>query len=209
MDFFERLQPVSDRWDVLQHPFYQRWSGGELTREELSFYAGEYRHAVEALAIACEQAANSAAGPLRAELSGHAQEERTHIGLWDEFAGALDADTAREPLPETVECAAAWTAASESIEGLAILYSIESAQPAIAQTKLNGLTDHYGVADGSSAARYFALHAERDHEHAAHSRAVLEEHAADIDADRLLELSEAALRGNWRLLDGVERQFGR
>jgi len=46
------------------------------------------------------------------------------------------------------------------------------------------------------------LHAELDHEHAASSRAVLEAHSGD--EDRLVELAENALRGNWILLDGVE-----
>ena len=31
----------------------------------------------------------------------------------------------------------------------------------------------------------------------------------DADADRLLEAAERALIGNWTLLDGVEREFGR
>ena len=29
------------------------------------------------------------------------------------------------------------------------------------------------------------------------------------DEDRLVAVAEAALRGNWTLLDGVERRFGR
>ena len=41
-----------------------------------------------------------------------------------------------------------------------------------------------------------------DHEHAASSRALLEAHSGD--EDRLVELAENALRGNWILLDGVE-----
>ena len=46
----------------------------------------------------------------------------------------------------------------------------------------------------SRAPKYFALHSERDHEHAAESRRELEL-VHDADADRLVEVAEAALAG--------------
>lgn len=205
MDLLDRLDAARERWNVLRHPFYRRWSEGGLTRDELAFYAGEYRHAVVALAEASEAAAEACERDLRAELADHAREERAHVELWDRFADALEADLGREPLAETVECARAWRAAADELEGLAVLYAVEASQPAISQTKLEGLGRHYGMAPGSSASDYFTLHAERDHEHAARSRTLLEERLADVDEDRLVTLAEAALEGNWRLLDGVER----
>ena len=87
-------------------------------------------------------------------------------------------------------------------------FTIESGQPAIAETKLRGLVERYGFEEGP-ATEYFALHAERDHEHAAQSRELIEERLADADLDRLLEVAEGVLRGNWELLDGVEREHGR
>lgn len=88
-----------------------------------------------------------------------------------------------------------------------MLYAVEANQPAISETKLAGLTEHYAVAAENPALSYFTLHAERDHEHAAHSRAILEERLAGVDADRLAALAESALEANWRLLDGVEQRF--
>src|SRR4051794_5198477 len=83
MQLFERLDSVRDRWNVLRHPFYLRWSEGQVEREELALYAGQYRHAVVALSEAAGQAAS--AGPPSAELDEHAAEERAHVPLWDDF----------------------------------------------------------------------------------------------------------------------------
>jgi pyrroloquinoline-quinone synthase len=124
------------------------------------------------------------------------------------FAEALDADTARAPRPETRACAESWTAGRDALEGLVAAYTIESGQPAVSETKLEGLTRHYGFEEGP-ATEYFALHAERDHEHASQSRELIEERLADADLERLLDVAEGVLRGNWELLDGVERQFAR
>lgn len=208
MPLFDRLADVHRRCNVLEHPFYQRWSAGELTRDELSYYAGEYRHAVVALADATEATARASEPAIRAQIDEHAAEERAHVDLWDDFARAVEADLDREPAAETAECVAAWKAAGNALEGLVVLYAIESAQPAISLTKLDGLTTHYGMSDGP-ATQYFALHGERDHEHAAQSRALVEERLAEADEDTLVAAAETALRGNWTLLDGVERRFGR
>lgn len=209
MQFFERIERVREQWNVLEHPFYQRWSRGELTREELAFYAGEYREAVVALAEATRATATACEPAIRAQLSEHAAEEEAHVDLWDDFARALDAPTGVEPRDETRECVRAWTAAGDALEGLVTLYAIESGQPAISQTKLEGLVEHYGMTPESPATAYFALHSQRDHEHAAQSRALIEERLEEADAERLVAAAERALAGNWTLLDGVERRFGR
>jgi pyrroloquinoline-quinone synthase len=196
MSLIARLDEARHRRNILEHPFYTRWERGELSRSELSAYAGEYRHAVEALADAAE-----AAAPLAG--SGHADEERGHVELWDDFAAALDADLERRPNVETQRCATAWTSADDPLEALAILYAIEAGQPEVARTKLAGLVEHYGFADAGRGTAYFRLHAELDREHAAHSRALLERHAGADDEDRLVAAAERALDGNWELLDGV------
>jgi pyrroloquinoline-quinone synthase len=191
LDVVARIEAAASRWNVLEHPFYQRWSAGELTRAELAEYAAQYRHAVVALADAAEAAGDAE----------HAREEREHVALWDAFAegcGSVPADANAE----TVECATAWTAGEDRLERLAVLYTIESAQPAISKTKMEGLVGHYGFDEGP-ATEYFTLHAERDHDHAAHSRELLEKLATEEDAPRLAARAEAAAKGNWRLLDGI------
>jgi pyrroloquinoline-quinone synthase len=191
MSLIERIDEARARWNVLDHPFYLRWERGELTRTELAFYAGEYRHAVVALADAAVAAGDAE----------HASEEAAHVALWDDFAAALDAPLDRSPNKQTMECASAWRP-DEPLAARAVLYAIESSQPDISRTKLEGLVTHYGFNRTSRATAYFELHSERDHEHAEASARVLRQ-APREEADRLVDAAEAALRGNWRLLDGV------
>jgi pyrroloquinoline-quinone synthase len=189
-----RLDAARERWNLLEHPFYKRWSCGELSRDELAHYAAEYRHAVVALAETAAKTGNEE----------HAREESDHVWLWDDFAAVFGTDTNREPSPETAECVVAWTAPENRLEALAVMYAIEAGQPRVSQAKLDGLAEHYGVGNDEPGAAYFALHAERDHDHAAESRRALEDEAADADADQLVEVAESALKGNWTLLDGVD-----
>jgi pyrroloquinoline-quinone synthase len=197
---WERIERSRERWDVLRHPFYQRWSAGELTAEELARYSGQYRHAVEAIATMSDSAAE--AEPQREELRRHAAEELGHVRLWDGFVDAAGGSTADAPTPETAECIRTWTADSDGLETLARLYAIESGQPEISRTKRDGLLGRYGFEDGAGTA-YFRVHETRDVEHAAEARELIEDLAGDDDADRLVAAAESAFRANWRLLDGV------
>jgi pyrroloquinoline-quinone synthase len=197
---WDRIERSRERWDVLRHPFYRRWSAGELGRDELARYSGQYRHAVTAIAELSATAAEAL--PERPELREHAREELGHVALWDGFLEAAGGDADAAPTPETGECVRAWTAPGGAGEALVRLYAIESGQPAISRTKREGLLERYGFADGEATA-YFREHETRDVEHAAEVRALISEVASAADEDRLVAAAEGAFRANWRLLDGV------
>src|SRR5271165_123552 len=47
-EFFEQLDALIAKYDLLCHPFYKAWSAGELDRDDLRQYAQDYYHHVEA-----------------------------------------------------------------------------------------------------------------------------------------------------------------
>src|SRR5258708_21498561 len=138
MDVLARIDDARRECNVLEHPFYQRWSAGELSAEDLGFYAGEYRHAVVALAEASDSAAAKVSPESRAGLERHASEERSHIVLWDEFAAAAAGEDAsqRKPLDETDRCTRARTAAADALARAAVPDAVETSAPAVAERRL-------------------------------------------------------------------------
>ena len=199
---WERIEESRARHNVLEHPFYVRWSAGELSSEELARYAGQYRHATEALARLCRETADVAPDGHRAEIAAHAAEEETHIGLWDGFVEAAGGEIGAEPTYETAECVTEWTTPDGYLGRLARMYAIESGQPKIARVKREGLTRFYGI-DGGAGAEYFRVHEEADHAHAEESRRLIDERMTPEDEDALVAAAESVFRANWRLLDGV------
>jgi pyrroloquinoline-quinone synthase len=199
---WERIEESRARHNVLEHPFYVRWSAGELSRAELARYAGQYRHATEALARLCRETAEVAPDRRRDELTAHAAEEESHVALWDGFVEAAGGEIGAEPTSETADCVSEWTSPDGYLGQLGRMYAIESGQPEISRVKREGLARFYGI-DGGPGSEYFRLREESDQAHAEESRRLIDEAMSADDADAVVAAAESAFRANWRLLDGV------
>ena len=218
-DFFAALDARIARYDLLQHPFYQAWSKGELTRDELREYASEYWHHVSAFPtyLSALHARLEDAPLRRTVLENLADEEglpagRAHSDLWMDFATGMGADAAavreRTLQPETAALIAHFRGAMQTspATALASLYTYESRVPAIARTKAEGLKQHYGA--DKATARYFTIHETADVHHAKVWRDAIEAELAahPEDADVALDAAEATAAALWSTLSGIERE---
>jgi pyrroloquinoline-quinone synthase len=218
-DFFAALDARIARYDLLQHPFYQAWSKGELTRDELREYASEYWHHVSAFPtyLSALHARLQDAPLRRTVLENLADEEglaagRPHSDLWMDFADGMGADSAavreRALQPETAALVAHFRGAMQAspASALASLYTYESRVAAIARTKAEGLRQHYGA--DTATVRYFTLHQTADVHHANVWRSAIEAEltAHPEDADAALDAAENAAAALWNTLSGIERE---
>ena len=210
----QRLDEVVATKKLLEHPFYEAWASGTLTTDDLNFYSRQYWRQVEAFPLYLEALADrlpegTAKDTVRENLADERGDD--HPGLWLRFAEALNAARqevyASPPEPETTHCVKTFEVGCTDAPlpfALGMLYAYESQTPDVAQTKVKGLKEHYGI-DGEPV-EYFRLHGELDVEHSRGLAAALAE-VATTEADlRQAEAGAATGAGAiWGLLDGVAR----
>lgn len=189
------LDGVTTRWNLLRHSFYKRWTDGTLTREELRDYVGQYAHIVRAVPVWLEQVP----GGDSAELARHADEERSHIALWDQFGQAigLSSDAIRSVPANAATRELLQRGDTLATKGLAaaVVWAMEAQTPAVAEAKLAGLDRHYGI-DAESGGAYFDVHRTLDVDHAAELLA----HCHEGSGEAAESMSEAL----WAVLSSVE-----
>lgn len=217
-EFLTALDAIVAEKHLLKHPFYQLWSQGKLTLENLREYAISYYPHVAAFPTyvsgvhsGCEDAA------LRQELLENLIEEergtQNHPALWRRFAASLGAsDQALSAAPRTPEVADAIaefrrsTREGSVAEGLAALYAYESQIPEVSKTKREGLAAFYGVTD-EEATRFFSVHETADVWHREVEREALGRVADTPEARReALEAARRCCDALNRALDGVMRE---
>jgi pyrroloquinoline-quinone synthase len=192
----QTLDDVTARWNLLEHSFYQRWTRGELTRDELCDYVGQYAHVVRAVPGWLEQVR----GGDSAELARHAAEEQSHVALWIKFGEALGLSSdAISGVPANAATSRLIQRGGELAAGgqaAPVVWALEAQTPAVAGAKLAGLSAFYGIGPDSGG-DYFAVHQHLDVEHAAKLRDL----CPDGSQDAAAAMSEAL----WDLLTSVER----
>lgn len=211
----ERLEAqIADR-HVLHHPFYQAWNQGTLSLEALQDYAAQYYHHVAAFpAYLSAVHANTPDMTARRVVLQNLMDEEAgspnHPELWLQFAEGLG--VARETVlntpmePETAALVGTFRDLcrnGEFTDGIAALYAYESQIPEVAQTKMDGLRKHYGIADDRTLG-YFDVHVAADAVHRAEERALLARHiTTDAQAESASVAADRALNAVWNLLSSV------
>lgn len=193
----KNLDAEIEKRSLLKHSFYKMWTEGKLSQEHLAGYSQEYFQLVRAVPQLVETIGGfvKEAGTKKV-VSGIRGEEEEHVELWAKFAKALG--ISREALmayygtPKTRRAISRLKSVTEEsfCQGAAAMYAIESEQPKISRTKLDGLTAFYGMSAVGDGTEYFREHEVADVRHAAVWRGLLQKGAR---ADEAVSLKAVAL----------------
>jgi pyrroloquinoline-quinone synthase len=212
------LDKYIEKRHLLTHPFYQAWSAGALSLSALQEYSKQYYRHVEAFPTYVSAVhANCPSLPIRQRLLENLIEEErgaeNHPELWLRFAEALG--TTREevltatPLPETAALVRTFrtlTRDSSYLAGTAALLAYEAQVPAVAEAKIAGLRQFYGVNDPQGLA-FFQVHLQADRFHAETARQILRQRLAPEHVDEVIVSCERAVSALWEMLDGVYARY--
>jgi pyrroloquinoline-quinone synthase len=201
---------------MLKHPFYQAWTEGSLSLDELRAYARQYFHhveafprAVSAVHSACpDRAGRRMLAENLAEEEGIDAGKQDHATLWLMFACGLgeseEAIRVQELNPETQALIDTFRKLSHQsyAAGLGALYAYESQFPGVASAKISGLIDRYGIEDEETLL-FFRVHESADVEHSRVCRSLLNRLAAD-EKEEAVAAGEELAGALWNFLSGVE-----
>jgi len=216
-EFLQELDASIAKYDLLCHPFYEAWSAGKLTREDLRDYAREYYHHVDAFPSYLDEfAARLPLGHMRRAVVANRNEEagadgsRPHAELWLDFAEGMGADrkvTGGSQVPEVRDLIASFHRVAQEgapEETLAAFYAYESQVPRVATEKARGLREMYGADEKTCT--YFTVHTTADIYHSRVWLNQLERVVEDNPAaeQRALAAAENAAKALWNALDGIE-----
>jgi pyrroloquinoline-quinone synthase len=214
-NFWSEVEEILEKKSLLKHPFYQAWTMGALTRDDLAYYAQQYFQQ-EARFPRYVSAVHSNCPELKTRqvlLENMTHEEsgpENHPELWLRFAGAVGAERgsvlSAEPNAGTKRCVETFDRLSRGgwQSGLAALYAYETQQPAVAKTKIEGLKRKYGL-DSKDALGFFEVHESVDAWHAESEKTILTDEIRrdpKLGEDVKASVSEACDALN-ALLDGV------
>ena len=213
-----------EKYDLLAHSFYQAWTDGLLSKDDLRMYSSQYYKHIEAFPHYLEMLENRLAdGGLKQaikenrldELGALSPDKRSHSDIWLDFAAGMGAERSEventEHLPqvnELVDFYSNISGSGKTNEALAAFCAYESQVPRIAKEKAVGLKQHYG-ADAKSY-KYFSIHATADIVHTKVWQELIEQELEHSDNDRdqtiqlALDSAERAAQHLWQALDGIE-----
>ena len=151
---------------LLLHPFYVKWSNGELSMDDMNVYAKEYFHLARRIPGIVERVRDRAqeqSPHMIAMIEENMEEEQEHVDLWKRFANSLGITNeeleAYQPSATVQEAVTALEEVAEGTfeDGIAAMYALEKELPEIAQTKKDGLCKFYGL-ESEDAHIYFDEH---------------------------------------------------
>lgn len=215
-NYIDQIDAQIAEKSLLKHPFYRSWTEGSLPRTALVDYARQYYHHVAAFPtyLSAVHSVTDDQPTRRLILTNLMDEEAgtpNHPELWLNFAGSLglteDQVNNAELYPETAQLIDRFrtTCRKGTTEGLTALYAYESQIPAVAQSKIDGLRQFYGIASWDGLG-YFEVHVEADKEHSAVEKRLLADYITGTNAVAASNAASEVLDALWIMLDGICRR---
>ena len=210
--FSKQLNKKLDEYHLLNHPFYKSWNEGKLTREIIKDYAEQYYQHVKAFPryISATHSLCEDLDKRKILLENLQDEEKDgadHPKLWKNFALAMGADKNKidsvkkeKYTTEMIDNFFKHGRASYA-EGLASLYTYERQIPEIAETKIRGLKNHYGVSS-KEGLEFFEVHRAADVYH----REACEKLLDSLSEEEQIKAEKSALstaKYLWNFLTGI------
>lgn len=208
------LDAEIEQGSLLKHSFYKMWSDGKLTREHLAGYSQEYFQLVRAVPELVKSIGVFVNDPATKNVvSGIMEEEAEHVELWARFAASLGVSKGSligyRGTPKTKAAVSRLRSVTEGslCEGAAAMYAIESEQPKISKTKLDGLKAFYGMSGKEDATTYFREHEVADVRHAAIWRGVLQREESSGDEGVSIKAAATSMGVQNTILDSVMQTY--
>ena len=192
MNWQERLDASLERWNLLEHPFYQAWSDGTLPMDALQRYAREYGAFIAMLPEGWETLNDAET----------VEEEEEHLELWEDFASAIGTKVGTAEATEVQALLdTARTLFASPATAMGAMYAFEKQPPETAQSKLEGLQTHYDLPEAVEP--YFVEHTKNHHEAEKLQKWIGEQPAEGQEA--AVDACEQMSRALWDALTGVHQ----
>ncbi|NPA34835.1 MAG: hypothetical protein GXO48_07920 [Chlorobi bacterium] len=137
---------------LLEHPFYQAWTEGKVTEEQLSNYAYGYQQVIDKVPYWWQKVL--AAAGMQEKYQWIVEEEKEHAQLWRQWRQTLPEPTDKKDMSEFIK----WMDSLSPDELLGALHVFEIQQPEVAKTKKEGLIEFYGYNWEDLSLKYFDDH---------------------------------------------------
>ena len=210
--FSKRLKEKLNEYHLLNHSFYKAWNEGKLTREIIKDYAEQYYQHVKAFPryisathSLCEDLDKRII--LLENLQDEERDGADHPKLWKNFAMSMGSDgekienVKKEKFTSDLIDNFFKNGRSSYSEGLASLYTYERQIPEIAETKIRGLKNHYGV-NSKEGLEFFEVHKAADVYHRQACEKLLDAMSKD-EQEKAEKSALSTAKYLWNFLPGI------
>jgi len=209
------LDDSIEQKSLLKHRFYQLWSAGSLSMDDLRGYSKEYFQLVKSVPNLVSNVLEQVTPDLEHAykhvntVKHNLEEEKQHVAPWISFAESIGV-----PINDLYgyECSQKTKDAVLNMSeltrrsfacGISTLYTFEKQLPEISAKKIEGLVNFYGVQkDNDRALEYFRIHQKVDIEHTKLWQNLLESTPAPLH-ETILDAASKSLNCQNMILDGV------